>query len=198
VNLIFNNAGISYGATVRDGDEAEFRRVIDVNFWGVVHGTRAFLPLLEASGDGHVVNISSIFGVIAFPGQAAYNSAKFAVRGFTEALRIELEITGSVVSATCVHPGGVKTNIARKTRIHASVASLGGDPADGGAAIDKLLTLSPDTAAEIILRGVQKNARRVLVGSDAKMLDLLQRWSPGGYQGVLIREALKRKKARAT
>jgi NAD(P)-dependent dehydrogenase (short-subunit alcohol dehydrogenase family) len=196
VNLLFNNAGISYGATVRDGDEAEFRRVIDVDFWGVVHGTRAFLPLLEASGDGHVVNISSIFGIVAFPGQSAYNAAKFAVRGFTEALRIELEITGSPVSATCVHPGGVKTNIAKTTRLHASVASLGGDPNDAGAGIDKMLTLSPDKAAEIILRAVQKNARRVLVGSDARMLDLLQRWSPGGYHGVLVREALRRKKAR--
>src|SRR5262249_39200534 len=118
VNLIFNNAGIGYAATVDGGDEADFSRVIDVDFWGVVHGTRAFLPLVEASGDGHVVNVSSLFGLIAFPGNSAYNAAKFAVRGFTEALQIELAIKKSCVRATCVHPGGIKTNIARASKVH--------------------------------------------------------------------------------
>ena len=194
VNLVFNNAGIAYSATVADADEADFRRVIDVDFWGVVYGTRAFLPHLEASGDGHVVNISSIFGIVAFPGQAAYNAAKFAVRGFTEELRIELEIMDSPVSATCVHPGGVKTNIVKKTKIHPSTAKLGADLEIAGAEFEKLFRTTPDEAAAIILRGVRKNARRVLVGADARMLDLLQRFWPGSYHAVLVREAKRQAK----
>lgn len=192
VNLVFNNAGISYGATVADADEADFRRVIDVDFWGVVNGTRAFLPHLEASGDGHVVNVSSVFGIIAFPGQAAYNAAKFAVRGFTESLRIELELLGSTVSATCVHPGGVKTNIARSSRLHPSIVKLGIRMEDATQEFEKMFKLTADEAAEIILRGVARNARRVLVGSDARGLDLLQRWLPGSYHGLIVRFARRR------
>ncbi len=192
VNLVFNNAGISYGATVADADEADFRRVIDVDFWGVVNGTRAFLPHLEASGDGHVVNVSSVFGIIAFPGQAAYNAAKFAVRGFTESLRIELELLGSNVSATCVHPGGVKTNIARSTRLHPSIVKLGVRMEDATAEFEKMFRLTADEAAEIILRGVARDARRVLVGSDARGLDLLQRWLPGAYHGLIVRFGRRR------
>lgn len=192
VNLVFNNAGISYGATVADADEADFRRVIDVDFWGVVNGTRAFLPHLEASGDGHVVNVSSVFGIIAFPGQAAYNAAKFAVRGFTESLRIELELLGSTVSATCVHPGGVKTNIARSSRLHPSIVKLGIRMEDATQEFEKMFKLTADEAAEIILRGVARNARRVLVGSDARGLDLLQRWLPGAYHGLIVRFARRR------
>jgi NAD(P)-dependent dehydrogenase (short-subunit alcohol dehydrogenase family) len=194
VNLLFNNAGISYGATVRDADDADFRRVIDVDFWGVVHGTRAFLPHLEASLDGHVVNISSIFGIIAFPGQAAYNSAKFAVRGFTEALRIELELTGSPVTATCVHPGGVKTNIARASKLHGSIEKLGVKMDDAVSEFESQFRLTADEAAQIILRGVQKNSRRVLVGSDAHLLDRMQRWLPGSYHGLIVRFARRRMK----
>ena len=195
VNIVFNNAGISYGATVLDGDDADFRRVIDVDFWGVVNGTRAFLPHLEASGDGHVVNVSSVFGLIAFPGQAAYNAAKFAVRGFTESLRIELDMLGSCVSATCVHPGGVKTNIARATRLHPSIAKLGIPMENASAEFEKMFRLTADDAAEIILRGVSKNARRVLVGADAKALDRLQRWLPGTYHALIARFAKRRARA---
>ena len=189
VNLVFNNAGISYGASVRGYDDADFRRVIDVNFWGVVHGTRAFLPHLEASADGHVINTSSLFGLIGFPGQAAYNSAKFAVRGFTEALQIELEITGSAVWATCVHPGGVKTNIVKQSKLHPSLLELGVDPARASDDFDRVARLTAAEAAEIVLRGVQRNARRVLVGWDARLLDLLQRLRPGTYQAYVARRA---------
>jgi NAD(P)-dependent dehydrogenase (short-subunit alcohol dehydrogenase family) len=192
VNLLFNNAGVAYGATVRDGEEDQVRRVLDVDFWGVVHGTRAFLPHLEASGDGHVVNVSSILGVVAFPGQSAYCAAKFAVRGFTEALCIELEITRSPVGVTCVHPGGVKTSIARRSKVHPSVGALGVDPATASQEFEKELRMGADQAAEIILRGVQKNARRVLVGADARVLDALQRWLPGSYHGLFVREARRR------
>lgn len=187
-NLIFNNAGISYAATVEGAEHADFERLIDINFWGVVHGTKAFLPYLRASGDGHVVNTSSVFGLIAFPGQCTYNASKFAVRGFTEALRIELEITGAPVSATCVHPGGIKTNIARASKVHPSMAELGVDDSDAAKSrFERAFRVSADEAAETILRGVQKNARRVLIGTDARMIDLLQRLLPGSYHGVLAR-----------
>lgn len=186
VNLLFNNAGISYGATVAGAEDDDFRRVVDVDFWGVVHGTRAFLPLLEASGDGHVVNVSSLFGLIAYPGQSAYNAAKFAVRGFTESLRMELELSGSCVTATCVHPGGVKTNIARATKVHPSLATLGVDVARATEDFEKMFRTTPEAAAATILRGVRRNARRVLVGSDAKLLDLVQRWLPTAYQALVV------------
>jgi NAD(P)-dependent dehydrogenase (short-subunit alcohol dehydrogenase family) len=201
VNLVFNNAGIGYGATVRGAEEADFRRVIEVDFWGVVHGTRAFLPHLESSGDGHVVNTSSLFGLIGFPAQCAYNSAKFAVRGFTECLAMELEMTGSAVRATSVHPGGIKTNIARASRMHSSLAELGLDVATASADFEQSFRLTPAEAAEIILRGVQRNARRVLVGGDAKVMDLVQRLLPGSYHRVVVwlslRERDRRRRSRA-
>ncbi len=189
-NLIFNNAGISYAATVSGAEYADFERIIDINFWGVVHGTKAFLPHLRASGDGHVVNTSSVFGLIAFPGQCCYNAAKFGVRGFTEALRIELEITGAPVSATSVHPGGIKTNIARASKCHPSLAELGIDDIENaGRRFERAFRTTADEAAEIILRGVQKNARRVLVGNDAKLIDLMQRLVPDRYHAFVARSA---------
>jgi NAD(P)-dependent dehydrogenase (short-subunit alcohol dehydrogenase family) len=188
VNLVFNNAGISYAATVEGYDDADFERIIDICFWGVVHGTRAFLPHLVASGDGHVVNTSSVFGIVAFPGQSSYNAAKFAVRGYTEALRVECEIKGSPVSATCIHPGGIKTNIAKASKVHESMRTLGIDDLEGASKrFEKAFRLSADDAAEIILRGVAKNARRVLVGADAHVIDLVQRVLPGRYHGVIAR-----------
>lgn len=199
VNLVFNNAGVSYAATVGGAEDADFERIIDVDFWGVVYGTRAFLPYLLRSGDGHVVNTSSVFGLIAFPGQCTYNSAKFAVRGFTEALRIELEIMGAPVSATCVHPGGIKTNIARASKVHPSVRDLGIDDVDGaGRRFERAFRVTADDAAEIILRGVEKNARRVLVGTDARFIDLLQRFVPGSYHGLVARIAKRVLAARGT
>ena len=140
---------------------------MSINYWGVVYGTKAFLPLLEASGDGHVVNISSVFGLISVPGQSAYNSAKFAVRGFTDALRMELDIAGSPVSATTVHPGGIRTNIVRNARSRGEAA----DPAR----FDKIARTTPGRAAEVIIDAVLKNRRRVLVGTDAKIVDFLSR-----------------------
>lgn len=195
VNLIFNNAGVSYAATVGGGEEAEVQRVIDIDLWGVIHGTRAFLPHLKASGDGHVVNISSVFGLFGFPGQSAYNAAKFAVRGFTECLRIELEMTKSPVSATCIHPGGIKTNIMHATQSHASLADLGIDIARSNREMEKAFRTTSEKAAEIILRGVRKNARRVLVGTDAHILDLVTRFLPGTYHGIFAR--IGRRRARS-
>ncbi|KZZ60013.1 SDR family oxidoreductase, partial [Oleiphilus sp. HI0123] len=117
VNLIFNNAGVALSGTVDSLSIEDYEWIMNINFWGVVYGTKAFLPHLEASGEGHVVNISSIFGLTSQPLMSGYNASKFAVRGFTESLRQDLEITGSKVSTTCIHPGGIKTNIAQSARV---------------------------------------------------------------------------------
>lgn len=196
VNFIFNNAGIAYSSTAVAAEEGPFRKLMEVNFWGVVHGTQAFFPHLEASGDGHVVNVSSILGIVAFPGTSAYSAAKFAVRGYTETLRIELELMGSKVTATCVHPGGVKTGIARSGTRHASVTKLGTNLDTAVADFEKILRMDPDEAAAIILRGVQKNARRVLVGADAWALDRVQRWFPSSYHALVARGAKAQLKPR--
>lgn len=187
-NIIINNAGIAYSATAEGAELQDFERVMDIDFWGVVHGTQAFLPYLKASGDGHVVNISSLFGLIAFPLNGVYNSAKFAVRGYTEALRIELEIAGSPVSATSVHPGGIRTNVAKSAKIHSSVEEFGVlDTEIARKRFERSFRTTPEQAAEVILRGVQKNARRVLIGIDAKAVDLMQRLIPAHYQGIVAR-----------
>ena len=186
VNLIFNNAGVALGATVAGMSDADFEWLMNINFWGVVHGTRAFLPHLEVSGEGHVVNISSVFGLVGVPSQSAYNAAKFAVRGFTEALRQELDMTGSSVCATCVHPGGIKTNIARSARTDPSVAQLGRDPASASATFEKNFRTTAEEAARVILRGVRERRRRVLIGRDAQVIDLMARLMPSLYQKVTV------------
>jgi len=178
VNQIYNNAGIAYTGDVEVSPFKDIERVMDVDYWGVVNGTKVFLPHLIASGDGHVVNVSSVFGLFAVPGQAAYNSAKFAVRGFTEALRQEMLIAGHPVKVTTVHPGGIKTAIARN-----STAAEGLDANELAQFFDtKLARTSPERAAQIILEGVRKNRARVLVGADAKVLDLIVRVTGSGYQ----------------
>jgi NADP-dependent 3-hydroxy acid dehydrogenase YdfG len=177
VNQIYNNAGIAYSGDVEVTDFKVIERVMDVDFWGVVNGTKVFLPHLIASGDGHVVNISSVFGLFSVPGQAAYNSAKFAVRGFTEALRQEMIQAKHPVKVTTVHPGGIQTAIAR----NATVAD-GLDQAAMAQSFDKVAMTSPEKAARIILDGVRRNRARVLVGPDAKVLDLVVRITGSGYQ----------------
>ncbi len=191
INLIFNNAGVALGSTIEGGGYENFEWLFRINFWGVVHGTRAFLPHLRASGDGHVVNISSVFALISVPGQGAYNASKAAVRAFTEALRMELELSGAPVSATSVHPGGIKTNVARSARSDDSLRSLGVSPEESRKNFEKLFITGPDKAAEIILRAVQKDRRRVLVGPDAHVIDGLARLLPGAYQGV-VKKLVKR------
>jgi NADP-dependent 3-hydroxy acid dehydrogenase YdfG len=178
VNQIYNNAGIAFAGDVEASQFKDIERVMDVDFWGVVNGTKVFLPHLIASGDGHIINISSIFGLFSVPGQAAYNSAKFAVRGFTEALRQEMQLAGHPVKVTTVHPGGIKTAIARNMT---TVDGL--DKHELAQQFDtKLAGTSPEKAARIILDGVRKNKARVLVGPDAKVLDLIVRVSGSGYQ----------------
>jgi NAD(P)-dependent dehydrogenase (short-subunit alcohol dehydrogenase family) len=191
VNAIFNNAGVALGATIEGGGYEDFEWLFRINFWGVVHGTKAFLPHLRASGEGHVVNISSVFALISVPGQGAYNASKAAVRAFTEALRMELELSGAPVSATSVHPGGIKTNVARSARTHGSLRDLGADPERSRKKFEKLFITEPEKAAEVILRAVQKDKRRVLVGPDAYVIDGLARLFPGAYQHVVKRFAMR-------
>jgi NADP-dependent 3-hydroxy acid dehydrogenase YdfG len=180
VNQIYNNAGIAYTGDIEVCPFKDIERVMDVDYWGVVNGTKAFLPHLIASGDGHVINVSSLFGLFSVPGQAAYNSAKFAVRGFTEALRQEMVLAGHPVAVTTVHPGGIKTAIAR----NATVAE-GLDRDELAKLFDKRLAFtSPQRAARIILDAVRKKRARVLVGADAKVLDALVRLTGSGYQRV--------------
>ncbi|WP_328359564.1 SDR family oxidoreductase [Mycobacterium sp. NBC_00419] len=178
VNQVYNNAGIAFSGDVEISQFKDIERVMDVDFWGVVNGTKVFLPYLIESGDGHVINISSIFGLFSVPGQAAYNSAKFAVRGFTEALRQEMILAKHPVKVTTVHPGGIKTAIARN-----ATAAEGLDKNELAEAFDtKLARTSPERAAQIILDGVAKNRARVLVGADAKILDAIVRVTGSGYQ----------------
>jgi len=181
INLVFNNAGINHHGPVTDTTFKDYDRVMDIDFWGVVNGTKAFLPYLIDSGDGHVVNTSSLFGIMAQPDQSAYNAAKFAVRGFTEALRQEMLIAKHPVKVTCVHPGGVKTNIVNWGTVS--------DGSDGDRLKDlfnkQLARMSAEDAATVILNGTRRGKARVLVGADAKAIDLLVRATGSGYQRVV-------------
>ena len=185
VDLVFNNAGVALSGTVAGLSLEDYRWIMDINFWGVVHGTKAFLPHLEESG-GHIVNLSSVFGLTAQPLMSGYNASKYAVRGFTESLRQDLELTGSTVSTTCVHPGGIKTGIAQAARMDSSTqAALHQDGAKATAEFERTFITTADSAAAQILRAVRRNRRRVLVGPDAKGYDLLVRLAPTGYQRLI-------------
>ena len=185
VNVVVNNAGVALHGDFEEVGYEDLHWVMDVDFWGVVHGTKEFLPHLIESGDGHVVNISSLFGLMGMPGQTAYNAAKFAVRGLTEALREEMLVAGHPVQVTCVHPGGIKTAIARNARTTASH-----DQAHVARHFDtKLARMSPARAAEIIWAGVLADRPRVVVGADAKALDLLVRVVGPRYQDLVARAA---------
>jgi short-subunit dehydrogenase len=177
VTLLVNNAGVALLGTFDQVTQDDFAWVMDVNFWGPVRLTRAFLYALHREPAAHIVNISSIFGIIAPPGNAAYCASKFAVRGFSESLRHEL--IGSNLTLTVVHPGGIRTAIADNARV-----SQGIDPADaatGKLEFNKLLKTSPEEAAEQIARAVVKRRGRLLIGRDARMLDIIQRIFPMTY-----------------
>ncbi|OPA85203.1 short-chain dehydrogenase [Pseudomonas fluorescens] len=187
VNLVFNNAGVALSSTVEGVDYADLEWIVGINFWGVVHGTKAFLPHLKASGDGHIINTSSVFGLFAQPGMSGYNATKFAVRGFTESLRQELDLQRCGVSATCVHPGGIRTDICRSSRIDANMTGfLIQSEQQARADFEKLFITDADTAAKVILQGVRKNKRRVLIGRDAYFLDVLARVLPAAYQALVV------------
>ena len=188
VNQVYNNAGIAFARFVTDTTYEHLEKVLAVNLWGVIHGTKEFLPALAASGDGHVVNISSINGVMAQSQMSHYVTSKFAVRGFTETLRIEVAEQRLPVRVTCVHPGGVRTHIADGAMEVGRGFGLEETPADAArrdAYNRKVLRMDPAKAAEIILRGVARNRTRVLVGADARALDVVCRLFPGSYERVL-------------
>lgn len=195
MNIVINNAGVAMGATVESMSYEDLEWLMGINFWGVVYGTKEFLPHLKRSGDGHIVNISSVFGLIGVPTQSAYNAAKFAVRGFTEALREEMDVEGSNVGVTCVHPGGIKTNIARRARMRNGDDWGVNDAAAAGDRFDKMARSTPDDAARDILAAILGNRRRQLIGKDAVMIDWIQRLIPAGYQRILI-AAAKRQRAK--
>ncbi|WP_067534649.1 SDR family NAD(P)-dependent oxidoreductase [Nocardia crassostreae] len=180
VNQIYNNAGIAHHGDVISTSFKDIDRIMDVDFYGVVNGTKAFLPYLVESGAGHVVNISGLFGLIAVPGQSAYNAAKFAVRGFTEALRQEMIMSGHKVKVTRVHPGGIKTAVAR----NATVAE-GLNQKNLAALFDSKLAMhTPEMAAQTITEGVARGHGRVLIGWEAKLLDLFVRTTGSYYQRI--------------
>jgi short-subunit dehydrogenase len=183
VDVLVNNAGVAVGGTFEQISDEDFEWLFEINFWGVVRMTRAFLPLLRASEDACVVNLSSIYGVVAPPEQTAYSASKFAVRGFSEALRHELE--ASNIGVTVVHPGGVATSIAENAHIPAGVSEE--EIARRQERYRKLLTMPPEVAGEIIVRGIERRQPRVLVGSDAKVLSLIARLLPASYWKVLAR-----------
>jgi NAD(P)-dependent dehydrogenase (short-subunit alcohol dehydrogenase family) len=183
VNLVFNNAGVALGATLDKVKPADFEWIMGINFWGVVWGTQAFLPHLKKAGEGHIVNTSSLFGLMSQPTQGTYNASKFAVRGFTESLRQELDVENCGVSATCVHPGGIRTNIAKAAKLDPSMAKPGQDVEAARRRFDKLLnTTTANSAARKMIRAVEKNQRRVLVGPDAVFLDKFVRLVGASYQ----------------
>jgi NADP-dependent 3-hydroxy acid dehydrogenase YdfG len=181
VDLLVNNAGVALGGSFEQVDEDDFDWLMDINFNGVVRMTRAFLPLLRASEEARIVNVSSIYGIVSPPGQAAYSASKFAVRGFSNALRHELE--GSTVAVSVVHPGGVATAIAKNARVPPGAPPE--EIARGRKLSEKLLRLAPETAGEIIVRGIERRQARILVGNDARFVSLLERLSPVNYWRIL-------------
>ncbi|WP_420594186.1 SDR family NAD(P)-dependent oxidoreductase [Deinococcus sp.] len=185
VNLLINNAGVALGGTFAELSQADLEWIMGINFWGVVYGCRHFLPLLQRVAPAQIVNLSSVFGLVAPPGQTGYAASKFAVRGFSEALRHEL--SGSGVRLCVVHPGGINTAIARRAR-SGSLAKLSADEiARELATFERRLTTSPHLAAERLLRGVERGQQRILIGNDARVLDLAQRLLPERYWALLGR-----------
>jgi short-subunit dehydrogenase len=192
LNILVNNAGVALLGAFNEVDQAQMEWLMNINFWGVVHATRAFLPHLSQAKEAHIVNLSSIFGIIAPPGQTAYAAAKFAVRGFSESLRHELSMAEpAVVRLSVVHPGGVATNIVRNSRAGSGVT----DNARRSESIerfDNAARTTPTEAALRIIRGIENNEPRILIGFDAQFTDLLQRLRPGTYWKALRRIFEKR------
>lgn len=183
-DIVINNAGVAVAQTILESDYRDWEWIVGINFWGVVHGTKAFPPHLIERGSGSIVNLSSLFGLVAVPTQGLYNATKFAVRGMTEALRHEVEGTG--VHVACVHPGGIDTRIAANARFYQGPTGLR-DQKESVANFKKIARTSPEKAAEIIIRGIEKKEPRILVGVDARILDLVQRVFPRRYWELLGR-----------
>jgi len=187
VTLLINNAGVALHGDFEEISLDDFRWLMDINFWGAVYGVRYFLPLLKRAPRAHIVNLSSVFGLIAPAGQAAYAASKFAVRGFSEALRHELE--GSHVGVSCVHPGGIRTSIARRARLGERTPAVRQE--QSVAQFEQWARTSPEAAAARILRGVEQGESRILIGMDAYQIDVLQRLRPASYWKPLAKKLEK-------
>ena len=190
LNIVVNNAGVALFGQFNEIDQAQMDWLMNINFWGVVHATRAFLPHLSRQREAHIVNLSSIFGIVAPPGQTAYAAAKFAVRGFSESLRHELQMAASPVKLSVVHPGGVATNIARNSRTGVGMTD-NARRAQSIERFDKVARTTPAAAALRIIQGIEKNQPRILIGNDARFMDLVQRFRPATYWAVLARRIEK-------
>jgi short-subunit dehydrogenase len=194
LNIVVNNAGVALLGQFSEIDQAQMEWLMNINFWGVVRTTRAFLPHLARKPEAHIVNLSSIFGIIALPGQTAYAAAKFAVRGFSESLRHELQMAASSVRLSVVHPGGVATNIARNSRTGVGMTD-NARRAQSIERFDAVARTTPAAAALRIIKGIENNHPRILIGNDARFMDLLQRFRPATYWSVLARRIEKMAKA---
>jgi len=183
VDLVINNAGVSHTDTVEDTLYEDFDWIMGINFWGMVYGSKEFLPHLKTRPEAHIVNLSSVFGVIGVPTQATYNATKFGIRGFTEALRQELRPTS--VNVTCVHPGGIRTNIVRNSRTYKGPDGLEIDQELMVKLFDRITPTSPDKAAKTIINGIKKNKRKVLIGADAKVISIMQWLMPTRYEDIM-------------
>lgn len=195
-DAIVNNAGVSLSASVEKMTDADFHWLMDINFWGVVNGCRAFLPQLRTKPDAHVVNLSSVFGLIGVPTQSAYCAAKFAVRGFSESLRQEL--AGSSIHVSCVHPGGIKTDIVKRGRHYEDALGQKTDTGVAAADFEKAARTTADDAARVILRGMLKNSPRILIGADAVAIDTMARLAPRGYDAIVGRAVKAAARRRAS
>ncbi|HET7886408.1 MAG TPA: SDR family NAD(P)-dependent oxidoreductase [Bradyrhizobium sp.] len=193
LNILINNAGVSLLGLFHEIDQIQMEWLFNINFWGAVHATRAFLPHLSNQSAAHIVNVSSIFGIMAPPGQTAYSAAKFAIRGFSEALRHELQGAGSPVRLSVVHPGGIKTNIVRNSRTGSAIS---GNERRSQAIerFDAIAQTSAKDAARRIIRGIENNEPRILIGNDARFMDILQRLRPATYWKVMARRIEKMSK----
>ncbi|OUR79169.1 hypothetical protein A9Q83_04845 [Alphaproteobacteria bacterium 46_93_T64] len=184
VDYIFNNAGVTLFDSAASTEYDDFEWVMDINFWGMVYGTKSFMKYFQEVKTGHVINVSSLFGLVAFPNQSAYNASKFAIRGFTEALALEMKDTDIQVSS--VHPGGILTDIARNSRFK-ETGSAGVTKEEAVRSFDAIAKTAPAQAADVILKGVLAGKRRILVGTDAKIIDFLQRLMPVRYASLLLK-----------
>jgi NAD(P)-dependent dehydrogenase (short-subunit alcohol dehydrogenase family) len=181
VHLLVNNAGVTLVDWAEHVSYDDLEWIMNINFWGVVYGTKSFLPYMREVDEAHIVNVSSLFGLVSMPLQSAYNASKFAVRGFTEALKMEL--AGSHIGVSCVHPGGIKTGIGRNSRVSEEALSVSKEELI--AEFEKAARTTPEKAAAVIIRGIEKNKRRVLIGGDARFVDLVARFLPGSYEKIL-------------
>jgi butyryl-CoA dehydrogenase len=181
VDVLINNAGVSLIASAGEQKLEDFHWLMNINFWGVVHGVQAFLPYLRQSDSAHIVNVSSLFGLLSLPLQSAYNASKYAVKGYTESLKMEM--AGTNVHVSCVHPGGIKTDITRNLRVGNAPATVTKEQLVKD--FDKLAKTSAKDAASAILNGMAKHKRRILIGADAKILDVVNRLFPGRYEKLL-------------